>query len=159
MNVYEGRLAAGSTRIAVVVARFNELVTERLLEGAVAAWKRHGGADDAIDVVRVPGAFELGLAARHLAATGRYAAVICLGCVIRGATDHYDYVCAQAASGVQQASLQTGIPVLFGVLTTENLDQALDRAGGKSGNKGYEAVVGALEMIDVLAQIAAPTAG
>jgi len=156
MVVHEGRIlvAKGGAKIAIVVARFNELVTERLLEGAVASYKRHGGDPSHLEVARVPGAFELPLVAQQLAATGRFGAVICLGCVIRGATDHYDYVCSQAASGVMQVGLKSGLPVIFGVLTTENLEQALERAGSKGGNKGAEAMEAALELVDLLGQIA-----
>ena len=155
MTVYEGKLVipAKSPRVGIIVSRFNELVTERLLEGAVAVWRRYGGDESALEVVRVPGAFEMPLVARKLAETGRFDAIICLGCVIRGATDHYDYVCGQAASGIMQASVTTGIPVLFGVLTTNTLEQAEDRAGAKAGNKGAEAMTSALEMVNLLASI------
>ena len=157
MVVHEGRIvvANGGEKLAIVVARFNELITERLLEGAVAAYKRHGGDPSQLEVARVPGAFELPLVAQRLAATGRFGAVICLGCVIRGATDHYDYVCSQAASGVMNAGLKSDLPVIFGVLTTDNLEQALERAGSKGGNKGAEAMEAALELLDLLRQIVA----
>lgn len=153
---YEGKITPGPARIAIVVARFNELVTDRLLEGALAAWRRHGGDEKNVDVARVPGAFELPLTAQQMAGSDRYDAVVCLGCVIRGATSHYDYVCAQAASGVLHAGLNSGVPVIFGVLTTDSMEQALDRAGGKAGNKGYEAMVSAMEMADLLRQICEP---
>lgn len=155
MTVTEGRLVAPprEVRIGIVVARFNELVTERLLEGAVAALVRHGGDKEAVDVVRVPGAFELPVTASKMVQTGKYGAIICLGCVIKGATDHYDYVCGPTASGIMNVGINAGIPVLFGVLTTESLEQALDRAGAKVGNKGAEAMTAALEMADLFRQI------
>lgn len=139
--------------VAIVVARFNELITERLLEGATAAFKRAGGDESRLEIARVPGAFELPIAAQKLAQSGRFVAVICLGCVIRGATTHYDYVCAQTASGILNVGLQTGVPTIFGVLTTENLEQAFERAGSKAGNKGAEAMMAGLEMADLLSQV------
>jgi 6,7-dimethyl-8-ribityllumazine synthase len=154
MTTYEGRLVAPDGKIGIVVSRFNELVTERLLEGAVSALKRHGGNEDQIEVARVPGAFELPLVAQKMAQSGRFRAVLCLGCVIRGATDHYDYVCGPTASGVMTAGLNSGIPVIFGVLTTDTLEQAFERAGSKAGNKGAEAMQAALETADLLAQLA-----
>ncbi|RYX86268.1 6,7-dimethyl-8-ribityllumazine synthase [bacterium] len=154
MTTHEGRLVAPKDlKIGIAVSRFNELITERLLEGALWAWKRHGGDEANIEIVRVPGAFELPLAAKALAETGRFSAVICLGCVIRGATTHYDYVCGQAAAGIQNVGLQTGLPVIFGVLTTDTLEQAFERAGSKAGNKGAEAMDVALEMSNLLSQI------
>ena len=154
MTTYEGRLVAPDGKIGIVVSRFNELVTERLLEGAISALKRHGGNEDQIEVARVPGAFELPLVAQKMAQSGRFRAVLCLGCVIRGATDHYDYVCGPTASGVMTAGLNSGIPVIFGVLTTDTLEQAFERAGSKAGNKGAEAMQAALETADLLAQLA-----
>lgn len=148
---YEGRMTAPQNRVAIVVARFNELITDRLLEGAVSAFKRAGGDENHLEIARVPGAFELPIAAQKLAQSGRFAAVICLGCVIRGATTHYDYVCSQTASGILNVGLQTGVPTIFGVLTTENLEQAFERAGSKAGNKGAEAMMAGLEMADLLA--------
>jgi 6,7-dimethyl-8-ribityllumazine synthase len=130
-------------------------VVDRLLAGAQAALRRHGVAADAVHVVRVPGSFELPLTAQALASSGRYAAVICLGAVIQGDTDHYDYVCSAATSGISQAALKTGVPIIFGVLTCNTMEQALDRAGGKAGNKGAEAAVAALEMASLLGKIAA----
>lgn len=153
MTTYEGQLLATDLRIAIVVSRFNDLITERLLAGALDALRRHGGDENLTEVAYVPGAFEMPLAARTLAQSGRFAAVICLGCVIKGATDHYDYVCSQAAAGVLRAGLDTGIPVIFGVLTTDNLDQALERAGSKAGNKGADAMLAAIEMASVMRQI------
>jgi 6,7-dimethyl-8-ribityllumazine synthase len=153
MPVIEGGLTTPQGRIAIVVARFNELVTEPLLHGCKDTLVRHGVGEDQIDVVRVPGSFEIPLAARTAADSGRYAAVICLGCVIRGETDHYDHVAGQAASGVMQASIATGVPVIFGILTTETVEQALNRAGLKSGNKGAEAAQSAVEMINLMAKL------
>src|SRR5215475_9884214 len=138
-TIYEGSFAPPSGRFALIAARFNAAIVEHLVAGALDALKRHGVADDAIDLVRVPGSFEVPLVAQRLAGSGKYAAVICLGAVIRGATGHYDHVAAQAASGVAAAALATGVPVIFGVLTCETLEQALDRAGGKAGNKGLDA--------------------
>lgn len=146
----EGTLAGTGLRIGVAVARFNDLVTVRLLEGALGALRRQGVAESDITVAWTPGAFELPLAVSRLAASGRYDAVIALGCVIRGATTHYDYVCAQAAQGVARASQESGLPVIFSVLTTETLEQAQDRAGGKAGNKGADAALAAIEMANLL---------
>lgn len=152
---YQGSLDGKSLRIAVVTARFNDFITERLQAGALDCLKRHGMAEDAIDTVAVPGAFELPLTALTLAETGHYQAVICLGAVIRGDTTHYDYVCNEAAKGIAAAGLKTGIPVIFGVVTTENTEQAISRAGGKSGNKGWDAAMTALEMANLLPHIKA----
>ena len=154
MTTYEGDLTPPAGRFAIVVARFNELITEALLAGCRDAFVRHGVADDRLDVAKVPGSFEVPLVARTMAETGRYAAVVCLGCVIRGETGHYDHVAGQAASGVLQAGLATGVPVIFGVLTTETVEQALNRAGLKAGNKGAEAAATAIEMVNLLARIA-----
>lgn len=140
-------------RVAIVVAQFNELVTARLAEGAKSAWGRCGGAAENLDEIYVPGAFEIPLAAQTLAQSGKYDAVICLGAVVRGATSHFDYVCSAATSGVTQAMLKTNIPITFGVLTTDNMEQALDRAGGKAGNKGGEAMLAAIESVNVQRQI------
>ena len=154
MTTHEGRLVAPENlKIGIAVSRFNELVTERLLEGALWAFKRHGGLESNIEIVRVPGAFELPLAAQAMAQTNRFAAILCLGAVIRGATTHYDYVCSAATSGIQTVGLQSGLPVVFGVLTTDTLEQAFERAGSKAGNKGAEAMDVALEMSDLLRQI------
>ncbi|RMF77950.1 MAG: 6,7-dimethyl-8-ribityllumazine synthase [Nitrospirae bacterium] len=155
MNRLEGQLDARGMRFGVVVARFNDFVTARLLEGAVDALTRHGAAEEAIDCAFVPGAFEIPAAARRLAATGRYDAVICLGAVIRGATPHFDYVAAEVAKGVGQVGLEAEVPVLFGVLTTDTLEQAIERAGSKAGNKGTEAALAAIEMVDLLRRIEA----
>ena len=156
MKEFEGRLVAPENlKIGIAVSRFNELVTERLLEGALWAHKRHGGSENGIEIARVPGAFELPLAAQAMANSGRFAAIICLGAVIRGATTHYDYVCSAATSGIQNVGLSSGLPVVFGVLTTDTLEQAFERAGSKAGNKGAEAMEVALEMSDLLRQLKA----
>jgi len=155
MTTFEGGLQAGDAKFAVVVSRFNELITERLLEGARDTLRRCGGAEGNIDVARVPGSFELPIVARTLAASGKYAGVICIGCVIRGATDHYDYVCSQTASGIMRAGLDTDVPVIFGVLTTDTLEQAMERAGSKGGNKGSEAMMAAIEMANLLTRVKA----
>lgn len=153
MPTIEGDFSTPQGRFAVVVGRFNSLVTEALLTGCRDAFIRHGVDDDRIDVVRVPGSFEIPLTARKLAESRRYAAVICLGCVIRGDTGHYDHVAGQAAAGVLQAGLATGVPVIFGILTTETVEQALDRSGLKSGNKGADAALTAIEMVNLLGRL------
>ncbi len=146
----DGKLDGAGARIAVVVARFNSLVTDRLLDGALDALTRCGVTDDKVLVVRVPGSLEIPVVARRLAASAKYDAVICLGAVVRGSTPHFDYVAAGTASGVAATSLETGRPVIFGVLTCDTMEQALDRAGGKAGNKGFDAAVTAIEMINVM---------
>ncbi|MEO6811346.1 MAG: 6,7-dimethyl-8-ribityllumazine synthase [Isosphaeraceae bacterium] len=153
MSLYQGDFSPPPGRFAVVAARFNGLVTEALLAGCLDMLNRHDVPVDRIDVAWVPGSFEIPLVARKLAATGRYAAVVCLGCVIRGETGHYDHVAGQAAGGVMQASLATDVPVIFGVLTTETVEQALNRSGLKSGNKGGEAALAAIEMVNLLGMI------
>jgi 6,7-dimethyl-8-ribityllumazine synthase len=155
MMIFEGDYSRPDGRFAIVVARFNSLVTEALLDGCRDAFIRHGVGDDKLDVAWVPGSFEVPLVARTMAATGRYSAVVCLGCIIRGETGHYDHVAGQAASGVLQAGLAANIPVIFGILTTDTVDQALNRAGLKSGNKGAEAAVSAIEMVNLLTRIKA----
>jgi 6,7-dimethyl-8-ribityllumazine synthase len=152
-TIIEGTLAPPSGRFALVAARFNSLVVDNLVAGALDALKRHGVADDAVDVVRVPGAFEIPLVAQRLAASKIYAAIICLGAVIRGDTDHYDHVAGQATAGVARAALETGVPVVFGVLTCDTLEQAMNRAGAKAGNKGFEAALTAIEMVNLLRQL------
>ena len=149
-HVFQGELTAPEGRFAIVVARFNDFVTKQLLEGAVDTLKRHGVDDKAIDVVWVPGSFEIPLVAKRLAEAGNYVAVLCLGAVIRGETSHHDYINHQVAAGIMQAGQSSGIPVLFGVLTCDTLEQAINRAGGKSGNKGAEAALAALEMVNLL---------
>jgi 6,7-dimethyl-8-ribityllumazine synthase len=145
----EGRLTAEGFRFAVVVSRFNDFVSSRLTEGALDALQRHGADDEQVAVVKVPGAFEIPVAAKRLAEGGGYDAVICLGAVIRGATPHFDYVAAEVSKGVAAVSLESRIPVTFGVLTTDSLEQAIERAGSKSGNKGFEAAMAAIEMVNL----------
>ncbi|MBA2750668.1 MAG: 6,7-dimethyl-8-ribityllumazine synthase [Actinobacteria bacterium] len=153
VNEYGGALRGDGLRLAVVCSRFNELVTDRLLAGALDGLIRHGVDPASVTVAWVPGAFEVPLAAAQLAASGEVDAVICVGAVIRGATGHYEHVAGQCAAGVQRAQLDTGVPVVFGVLTTETTEQALERAGGKGGNKGFEAATAAIEMVDLLRQL------
>ncbi|EIM5193037.1 6,7-dimethyl-8-ribityllumazine synthase [Staphylococcus pseudintermedius] len=153
MMKFEGQLNGKGLKIGVVVSRFNDLITGRLLDGAQDALRRHQVAEDSIDVAYVPGAFELPIVAKKMAQTGKYDAVVTLGCVIRGATSHYDYVCNEAAKGIAKASDDTGVPVIFGVLMTENIEQAIERAGTKAGNKGAESAVGAIEMANLLRQM------
>ncbi|EHV5256115.1 6,7-dimethyl-8-ribityllumazine synthase [Staphylococcus pseudintermedius] len=153
MMKFEGQLNGKGLKIGVVMSRFNDLITGRLLDGAQDALRRHQVAEDSIDVAYVPGAFELPIVAKKMAQTGKYDAVVTLGCVIRGATSHYDYVCNEAAKGIAKASDDTGVPVIFGVLTTENIEQAIERAGTKAGNKGAESAVGAIEMANLLRQM------
>ena len=149
----EGDLQAAGKKIGIIVSRFNSFVSERLLEGALDTLIRSGAEDSAIDVVRVPGAFEIPLMAQKMAKSGSYDAVICLGAVIRGATSHYDLVANEAAKGVAQVGLDTGVPTIFGVLTTDTIEQAIERAGSKAGNKGSEVALAAIEMINLLNQI------
>ena len=139
----------------MVVARFNELITSKLLEGAESGLARYGVDDDDVTVVRVPGSFEIPVTAKRLAETGRYSAIICLGAVIRGETDHYEHIAGAAAKGIANVSLSTGVPVIFGVLTTETVEQAMNRAGGKQGNSGYSAALAAIEMANLLRALAA----
>ncbi|SFU54337.1 6,7-dimethyl-8-ribityllumazine synthase [Butyrivibrio sp. M55] len=150
MKVFEGNLVSEKIKVGIVVARFNEFITSKLLGGAVDALKRENVNDDDIDVAWVPGAFEIPLIADKMAKSGKYDAVICLGAVIRGSTSHYDYVCAEVSKGVAQVSLNSGIPVMFGVLTTDNIEQAIERAGTKAGNKGFECAQGAIEMVNLI---------
>ena len=150
MNVIQGNVIGQGMRVALVASRFNEFIVGKLLSGAEDGLVRHGVAEEAIDAYWVPGAFELPLLGQKLAQSGKYDAVICLGAVIRGATSHYDLVCSEAAKGIAQAGLKTGVPVLFGVITTENIEQAIERAGTKAGNKGYDCALSAIEMINLL---------
>jgi 6,7-dimethyl-8-ribityllumazine synthase len=152
-KIIEGGYAAPPGRFALVAARFNGSIVEGLVAGALDGLRRHGVADDAIDLIRVPGSFELPLVAQKAAASGKYAAVVCLGCVIRGETSHYDHVAGEAAGGVGRAALATGVPVVFGVITTETLEQAINRAGAKAGNKGFDAALVAIEMVNLLRQL------
>ncbi|MGE5630213.1 MAG: 6,7-dimethyl-8-ribityllumazine synthase [Caulobacteraceae bacterium] len=153
MKVYEGNLLAGNKKFAVVVGRFNEFIGNKLLSGCVDGLKRHGCSEENIEITWVPGAFEIPLAAQKLARTGKYSAVICLGAVIRGATPHFEYVSSEVSKGVAKVTLDTGIPVIFGVLTTESIEQAIERAGTKSGNKGFDAALTAIEMANLLETI------
>ncbi|CXK42306.1 6%2C7-dimethyl-8-ribityllumazine synthase [Staphylococcus aureus] len=152
---FEGKLIGKDLKVAIVVSRFNDFITERLLEGAKDTLIRHDVNEDNIDVAFVPGAFEIPLVAKKLASSGNYDAVITLGCVIRGATSHYDYVCNEVAKGVSKVNDQTNVPVIFGILTTESIEQAVERAGTKAGNKGAEAAVSAIEMANLLKSIKA----
>jgi 6,7-dimethyl-8-ribityllumazine synthase len=149
MHVIEGHLGGRDFRIAIVISRFNNFITGRLLEGAEDALKRHGIADEKITVIWVPGAYEIPLVAKKAAQSGDYDAVICLGAVIRGSTPHFDYVAAEVSKGVAAVGLETGVPVIFGVITTDNIEQAIERAGTKAGNKGWDAAMTALEMADL----------
>jgi 6,7-dimethyl-8-ribityllumazine synthase len=153
ITTIEGNLVAGSSRVAIVAARFNDFIVSHLVAGALDGLRRHGMPDSQITLVKVPGAFEIPLAAAKLAAKNDIDAVICLGTVIRGATSHYDHVCAEVSKGVASVGLQSGKPVIFGVLTTDTIEQAVERAGTKSGNKGWDAAVSALEMLSLLQQI------
>ena len=153
MQTLEGKLTAKNMKVAIVVARFNEFITSKLLGGALDCLTRHEAEDKNITVAWVPGAFEIPLAAQSLAATKKYDAVICLGAVIRGATPHFDYVCAEASKGVAQVALQYQLPVAFGILTTDTIQQAVERAGTKSGNKGTDAAMSAIEMVNLLRQV------
>lgn len=153
MNQLQTSTNGKDLKIAIVVATFNDFITSRLLDGAQQTLLKHEVEDEDIDVVHVPGAFEIPLAAKTLAETDKYDAVIALGCVIRGSTTHYDYVCNEAAKGISQAGMSTGVPVIFGIITTENLEQAIDRAGAKVGNKGSDAAASAVEMANTIQQI------
>ena len=152
-NTIAGKLDASGLKIAIIASRFNDFVTGRLIEGAVDCLLRHGSGEKDITVIRVPGSFELPLAAKKAASSGKYDAVICLGALIRGQTPHFDYIAAEVTKGVAQVSLDTELPVTFGVITADTLEQAIDRAGAKAGNKGFEAALGAVEMADLLRQI------
>lgn len=156
MRTYEGDFDARDLRVAVVVSRFNETISKRLLDGAIDSLLRHGASEDNLSVTWVPGAYELPLAADRVASSGTVDAVVCLGAVIRGETAHFEYVAGGAASGIAEVTLRTGIPVSFGVLTTESTEQAEDRAGGKMGNKGAEAALAAVEMASLLAALPKP---
>ena len=154
MHVLEGKLVAKeNVKIGIVCARFNEFITSKLLSGAMDGLIRHGVKDENVDVAWVPGAFEIPVVAKRMAESGKYDAVLCLGAVIKGSTDHYDYVCAEVSKGIATVSLQTGLPVMFGVLTTDNIEQAIERAGTKAGNKGYDVALSAVEMINLFQNI------
>lgn len=153
MRVFEGNLRAEGLKFGIVVSRFNDFICERLLGGAVDALTRTGANEADIDVYKVPGAFEIPLTAKKVAASGRYDAVICLGAVIRGATPHFDYVAAEVSKGIATVSLETAVPITFGVLTTDTLEQAIERAGSKAGNKGFEAAMAAVEMVNLFKNV------
>lgn len=153
VNHIEGNLSAEGRSFGIVASRFNDFVVKSLLEGAIDAIRRHGGDAGSVDVVWVPGSFEIPVVARELALSGRYDALICLGAVIRGATAHFDYVAGGAAGGISKVGLETGLPVIFGVITTESIEQAIERAGTKMGNKGFEAAVSAMEMADLMVKL------
>ncbi len=149
MKVYSAKLVANGAKVAIVVSRFNEFITSKLLDGAIDGLLRHNVLDDDIEVAWVPGAFEIPSVADKMAKSGKYNAVICLGAIIRGNTTHYDYVCAEVSKGIANVSLKTDVPIIFGVLTTENIEQAIERAGTKAGNKGFDAAATAVEMINL----------
>lgn len=152
-KIKEGGLSAQGLRFAIVVSRFNEFITSRLLEGAVDALLRHGAEEELIEVFKVPGAFEIPITARKLAQTGRYDSVICLGAVIKGETPHYKYVAGITAQGIARVGLETGVPVIFGIVTAETIEQAIERAGAKAGNRGVEAAISAIEMANLFTQL------
>ncbi len=155
MRTFEGKLTSNNIKIGIVASRFNEFITSKLISGAMDGLIRHDVPEDSIHLAWVPGAFEIPLIASKMAKSGKYDAVICLGAVIRGATSHYDYVCSEVSKGIAAVSLETGIPVLFGILTTENIEQAIERAGTKAGNKGYDCALSAIEMVNVIREIEA----
>lgn len=153
MKTFEGKLVSEDIKVGIIVARFNEFITSKLLSGALDTLIRHEVKEENIQVAWVPGAFEIPLIASKMAESGKYDAVICLGAVIRGSTSHYDYVCNEVSKGIASVSLKSGIPVMFGVLTTENIEQAIERAGSKAGNKGSECAEGAIEMVNLIREI------
>lgn len=153
MHVFEGKVVAKDIKIGIVAARFNEFIVSKLVGGALDGLTRHDVAEDNIDIAWVPGAFEIPLIASKMAKSKKYDAVICLGAVIRGSTSHYDYVCSEVSKGIANVSLNSDIPVMFGVLTTENIEQAIERAGTKAGNKGYDCALGAIEMVNLIREI------
>lgn len=155
MKTYEGNLVSRGIRVGIIVGRFNEFIGSKLLSGAMDGLLRHDVKEEDIEVAWVPGAFEIPLIASKMAKSGKYDAVICLGAVIRGATTHYDYVCSEVSKGIANVSLSSDIPVMFGILTTENIEQAIERAGTKAGNKGYDCAVGAIEMVNLIKKIEA----
>ena len=152
-RVLEGQLSAEGFRFGIIVSRFNDFISSRLVEGAMDALLRHGATEEQVSVIRVPGAFEIPIKKKKLAESGRYDAVICLGAVIRGSTPHFDYVAAEVSKGIASVSLESRIPVTFGVLTTDNLEQAIERAGSKSGNKGYDGAMAAIEMVNLFKEL------
>ncbi|HIE28147.1 TPA: 6,7-dimethyl-8-ribityllumazine synthase [Candidatus Poribacteria bacterium] len=152
-NICEGNLIGTGLKIGIVVSRFNDFITSKLLDGALDALKRHGVADDDVDIAWVPGSYEIPFIAKKLAESSRYDAVVCLGAVIRGATPHFEYVASESAKGIAQVGLQTGVPTIYGVITTDTIEQAIERAGTKAGNKGADAAVGAIEMVNLCKQM------
>ena len=153
INILEGKVVAQGMKVGIVASRFNSFIVQKLLDGAVDGLVRHGVTEEDITAAWVPGAFEIPIVAKQMAESGKYDAVICVGAVIRGSTSHYELVCSEVAKGVAQVSLQTGVPVLFGVITTENIEQAIERAGSKAGNKGYDCVLSAIEMVNLRKQL------
>lgn len=153
MKIIEGKLVSDGMKVAIVASRFNEFIVSKLIEGARDGLLRHNVAEENISLAWVPGAFEIPVVAKKLAESGKYDAVICVGAVIRGATTHYDYVCAEVSKGIATVSMQTGVPVMFGILTTDTIQQAMERAGTKAGNKGYDCALGAIEMVNLMKQI------
>ena len=154
MNLIEGKLVApNGMKVGIIASRFNEIIVNKLVGGAVDGLVRHGVEEGNIDTAWVPGAFEIPVIAQRMASSKKYDAVICVGAVIRGSTSHYDYVCAEVSKGIAQASMNTGVPVMFGILTTDNIEQAIERAGCKAGNKGYDCALGAIEMVNLIKQI------
>jgi len=153
MKIYEGKLVSKGIKVGIVAARFNEFIVSKLLGGALDGLKRHDVNEEDIEVAWVPGAFEIPLIASKMAKSGNYDAVICLGAVIRGSTSHYDYVCSEVSKGIANVSLNSGVPVMFGVITTENIEQAIERAGTKAGNKGYDSALSAIEMVNLIKEI------
>ena len=153
MTIIEGNLRTENAKYGIVVAQFNEFINAKLLSGALDALKRHGVQEEEIDIAWVPDAFEIPIIAQKMATSNKYEAIICLGTVIRGSTSHYDFVCNEVSKGIAHVSLNSNIPVMFGVLTTENIEQAIERAGTKAGNKGFEVAVGAIEMVDLMRKI------
>ncbi len=153
MKVFEGNVVSKNIRVGIVAARFNEFIVSKLVGGALDGLKRHGVNEEDVDVAWVPGAFEIPLIAKKMAECGKYDAVICVGAVIRGSTTHYDYVCSEVSKGIASVSLSADIPVMFGVITTENIEQAIERAGSKAGNKGYDCALGAIEMVNLIREI------
>lgn len=153
MKIFEGKLIAQGLRFGIVVSRFNELITSKLLDGAIDCLKRHGANEEDIEIFYCPGSFEIPLVAKKMAQTGKYNAIICLGAVIRGETPHFDYIASEVSKGIAQVQLETGLPIAFGILTTDDVEQALNRAGVKNGNKGWDAALTAIEMANLLNQI------
>ena len=154
VKLFEGRISAEGFRFGIIVSRFNDFISSKLVEGALDALKRHGARDEMISLIKVPGSFEIPVAARKMADSGQFDAIICLGAVIRGATPHFDYVAAEVSKGIAAVSLESKIPVSFGVLTTDSLEQAIERAGAKSGNKGWDAAMAAMEMANLFKELA-----